>query len=118
MKRTSKIIALCLVLSMMLAFFVSCSPSVEDVVGTYTGEYTFKGNTYTVVITLSDDGKYVKSKTKNNQGAPSMETGEYEIDGRKVNLYDSSSSTYHGVCMTYEYKNNVLENNDHEFVKN
>lgn len=116
MNRINKIIALCLILSMMLTFFVACSPSIEDVVGTYTGEYDFNDNTYTVVITLLDDGKYVKTKAKNNDNL-STETGDYEIDGRKINLYDSKSLTYHGTCTVYEYKNNSLENNGHEFVK-
>jgi hypothetical protein len=101
----------------MLTFLVACSPSVEDVVGTYTGEYVFNGDTYKVVITLSDDGRYVKEKTRNN-GNSTTEKGAFEINEDKVLLHKEKLNTASEDTYTvYNYRNNVLENNGHEFVK-
>ena len=117
MKKARTVISLCLVLSMMLTFLVACSPSVEDVVGTYTGEYVFNGDTYKVVITLSDDGRYVKEKTRNN-GNSTTEKGAFEINEDKVLLHKEKLNTASEDTYTvYNYRNNVLENNGHEFVK-
>ena len=117
MKSKSKIIALCLAVSMMMTFFVACSPTMEDVVGTYTGEYVFNGDTYSVVITLSEDGRYVKEKTR-NKGDSTIEKGAFEIEEDKVLLHQDKMNTASGdTYTTYNYQKNILENNGHEFVK-
>ncbi len=116
MKRVVKMTSLCLIISVMITLFTACSPSMKDVIGTYSGTYTHNENDYTIVITLTEDGKYVKTKAKND-GNPTTETGNFEIDGKSVLLYDSDSITPQGSYTRYQYKNNILENNNHEFVK-
>lgn len=116
MKKVNRSISICLIISMMLAIFVACTPSKEDVIGTYVGIYEYNGDNYTVEIVLSEDGKYTKSKAKNN-GIPFTEKGEFEIDGKKVLLYKFNDKGTKDTYTEYIYKKNTLKNNKHKFVK-
>lgn len=116
MKNVVKRISLCLVLVMMMGILASCGLSKEDAVGTWTGTYTYNGNTFTVAIILNEDGTYAKATMKNGS-LSSTETGDYEIKGNKVILYDDSAVVHHGVSTEYKYKNDQLVNNDHYYSK-
>lgn len=107
-------ILLCIIFTLFT--FAACKPSKEDVVGTYVGSYTYSGTLYTVAIILEEDGTYAKATVKNGV-LSSSETGDYEIKGREIRLYDDDSVVYHGSYTAYKYKKDVLKNNGHKFVK-
>ena len=117
MKKMKKILSLCLVAVMLCTMLTACGgPSKEDVIGTWSGSYIYNGNEFSQAFVLNPDGTYAKATTKNGE-LSSTETGDYEIDGSDVVLYDSSSLTYHGDAIRYEYKDGVLINADHKFMK-
>lgn len=116
MKHHVKTIAVCMALTFIVFALASCTVSKDAVVGLYSGEYTYNGNEFSYVIALSDDGTYARTSTKNGEFYEAK-TGEYEIDGRDVLLYDSDSAVHHGSYIRYKYKNDSLENNGHVFKK-
>ena len=65
MKAFLKILALCVVLSMVATLFSACAPTEEEVAGFYTGSYTYQGNEFYVEIELAEDGTYSKTVEKN-----------------------------------------------------
>ena len=115
MKTLFKSIAICLVAVFVLGAFTACSPKPEDVAGTYVGTYVYNGNTFTKTITLGV-AEYGEITYKNGEFS-SEESGIYEIKGNKLLLYDSSSIVDRGAWSEYKYKNGVLENAGHKFVK-
>ena len=94
MKIMKSFVAVALLLALCLSL-VACSVSKEDVVGTWTGSWTYNGNSYVEAIVLS-------------------ENGTYEISGRRVELHPNGEK---GHTTPYEYKGGKLVNNDHEFTK-
>lgn len=114
MKKAIKIISVCLVLILLVTTLLACSPSVEEVTGTYSGSYTYNGNKFYVVIMLYNDGTYARATAKNGNLSTS-EAGDYEIKGSKIRLYDSN--TAHGSWIDYNYSSGVLETNGHKFTK-
>ena len=117
MKRIVKVTALLMVSLFMLLTLTACfGVSKDEVVGTYSGSYVHNGNEYSVGIVLGEDGTYAEVVIKNGE-LSSSETGDFEIKGNKVLLYDSESSTYHGICTKYKFKKDTLINNGHEFTK-
>ena len=117
MKKIAKIIALVLVITTVLALFTGCGgPSPQELAGTYVGSYEYNGNLISVAVVINEEGQYASATVKNGQ-VSSSETGDYEVKGNKVKLYDSSAATYHGICTVYKYKNGTLENNGHKLVK-
>ena len=96
-----------------MTILVSCGPSMSEVAGTYSGNYTYNGNTFSVAITLKEEGVYTKVTLKNGYNS-SMEAGSFEIDGDEVILHASGSS---GSSTRYTYSNGTLENNGHTFSK-
>lgn len=117
MNKIIRKISLCVVFALVVAVLAGCGLSEEDAVGTWSGTYTYNGNEFSVAFTLYNDGTYDKVIFKNGS-LSSTETGDYEVKGNQVILYDSSSLTYHGTSTRYNYKNGMLENNDHYFMKN
>ena len=117
MKKLTKIISLCVMVALLVSTLAACGLSEAEAVGTWSGTYTYNGNDFSVAIVLESDGSYAKVTMKNGM-LSSSETGDYEIKGNKVTLYDSDSIVYHGKSITYKYKNGALVNNDHYFYKN
>lgn len=117
MKNITKILCLCLAVALLAAALTACGLSEDEAVGTWTGTYTYNGNSFSVAIVLEADGSYAKA-TKKNGSLSSTETGDYEVKGGKVILYDSDSVVYHGESTVYKYKSGALVNNDHYFYKN
>lgn len=116
MKTMTRSISLCLVVALLAVMLVACGVSEEDMVGTWSGAYVYEGNNFGVGMVFNSDGTYAKVVLKNGQMS-SSESGEYEVKGNKVILYDSDSLTYHGSFTEYKYKNGTLENNGHYFTK-
>ena len=116
MKKIIKITSICLILTLALSFLVGCSVDKQEVVGTYVGSYEYNGNIFTKTIGLDNDGTYTELTLKNGEYS-SLESGDYEIKGSKIRLYDSDSATYHGSWTEYKYKNGTIENNDHVYTK-
>ena len=116
MKKTIRAVSVCLVVVMIISTLVACSPSVEEVVGTYSGSYTYNGNRFNVVIMLYDDGTYVKAIGKNGS-VSSVESGDYEIRGNEIRLYDSDTVVEHGSWTDYKYSKDTLENNGNKLTK-
>ncbi len=111
-----KAISLALVMAMALLALCACGLEASDVVGTWKDSYTYDGNQISVVLVLQDDGYYGKITSKNGS-VSKVESGEYEIDGRTVILYDSSAATYHGAYTEYKYKGGHLVNGSAELEK-
>lgn len=107
-KAISLILALVLCLSLC-----ACSPSKEDLVGTWSGSWTYKDNQFEETIVLKDDGTYKSAMYKNGKHHES-ESGTYEINGRTVELHPNGDE---GCTTPYKYKGGKLVNNDHEFFK-
>ena len=115
MKTLFKSIAICLVAVFILGVFSACAPSPQEVAGTYTGTYEYNGNIISVTMTLGVS-EYSKITLKNGS-ISAQESGDYEIKGNKIILYDASSIVYHGMSTPYKYKDGVMENNGHKFYK-
>ena len=116
MKKTIRTIALVLALTMLTVTLAACGVTMDEAEGTYVGSYVYDGNDFTVAIVLTDDGTYAKVTMKNGEMS-GAESGDYEIKGTKVRLYDDSAITYHGKCTEYKYKKGTLTNNGHTFSK-
>ncbi|MBR5239585.1 MAG: hypothetical protein IKW04_03280 [Clostridia bacterium] len=114
--KVTRVTTALLAVVLLICTLTACSPSMKEVAGTYTGSYRFNGDYISVCIILSEDGTYVKA-TSRGSGGTSTETGDFEIKGKQVILYDSDSPTYHGMSSTYNYQKGVLENNGHQFTK-
>jgi len=112
MKIMKSLVAVALLLALCLSL-VACSVSKEDVVGTWTGSWTYNGNSYVEAIVLSENGTYASAMYKNGSYYKT-ETGTYEISGRRVELHPNGEK---GHTTPYEYKGGKLVNNDHEFTK-
>lgn len=111
MKNTIKIVSAFLVVITLLAVLASCAPSMEDVVGTYSGHYTVNGKTLYVVIMLFEDGTYAEAYASYG-GKNSTENGDFVIKGNKIELHHSD-----GTITPYKYSKGTLENNGHKFTK-
>ncbi|MBQ7309535.1 MAG: hypothetical protein IJW87_05090 [Clostridia bacterium] len=112
MKKSVKLVSLCLVVTFMFVLLTACVPTMDEVAGEYSGMYGYDGNTYSVGIVLGADGFYA-SATYKNGSLNSSKSGKYEIEGNKVKLYDSST----GAWTVYQYSDGTLTNNGHKFTK-
>ncbi len=110
-KKAPILIILGVVVFLITFIAVSCLEK-NDVVGVWTGSYTYNGNSYTVSISLKENGDYAKLMYKNGYYY-SFETGDYEVSGNSIRLYDSSALTYHGVSTKYSYFFGRIQNNGH-----
>ena len=100
------------VLVFIIAFVsISCLEQ-DDVEGTYSGSYTYKGNSYTIGLVLGEDGKYAEVTYKNGRYYK-METGYYDVEGGTVNCHPSDSIG----TTPYQYVFGQLENNNHYFSR-
>ena len=100
------------VLVFIIAFIsVSCLEQ-DDVEGTYSGSYTYNGNSYSVGLVLGEDGKFAKATYKNGRYYK-METGYYEVKGGRVECHPTSSIG----TTPYQYVFGKLENNGHYLTK-
>ena len=116
MKTSVKIVASVLVLSLFALFIASCGISDKDIIGTWTGEYEYNGNTFNVAIVFESSGKYARVTYKNG-AISSTESGEYEIHGSEVIMYDSSALVYHGVSSSLKYKSGKLASSTYTLTK-
>lgn len=107
-----KAVSLILALVMCLSL-IACSASKEDLVGTWSGSWTYNGNQFERTFVLKNDGTYTSVMYKNGQYYET-ESGTYEISGRTVDLHPNGDE---GQSTPYKYKGGKLVNNDHEFVK-
>ena len=113
MKKTLCILAAIL----MVISLVSCnSVSKEDLVGTWSGAWTYNGNVIAEGITFYSDGNYDMVMLKNDS-VYKVQNGDYEIKGDKVLVYNGDSIVHHGEWMEYTYKDGKLENNGHYLEK-
>ena len=105
--------ALSLVLLLVLCLtLTSCKVSKEDLVGTWTGLWTYEGNSYVRTFVLEDDDTYSAILYKNGD-LYEIESGVYEIDGKTVSLYETGEQGH----TNYDYKGGKLVNNGHKFIK-
>lgn len=111
MKKMRMIVAFALVLSMCLCL-TACGVSKDDVVGTWTGTWTYNGNSFAKAFVLSETGTYASTTLKNG-AQHKVEMGTYEINGNKVELHPENEMG----TTVYKFKNGTLINNDHVFVK-
>lgn len=111
MKKCKALVAIILVFA-LCACLGACGIKQEEAIGTWLGTYEYNGDTFSIGFKLESDGSYRKITYKNGE-LYKAEDGSWEIEGGKVALRSSSSAgtTY------YEYKNEKLVNNDHEFTK-
>ena len=101
-------------LACVLCFVLcACGISKEEAVGTWSGTYTYDGNSFAVAFVLSEEGEYGKAVYKNGS-LSSSESGTWEIDGGDVVLHEDGNV---GVSTVYEFNGEALVNNDHEFYK-
>lgn len=115
MKKTIRILALFVTIVLLVGALTACSISEVDLIGTWSCSYHHNGELIVASIVFNGDGTYGKAIVK--EDSISSESGDYEIKGNKVILYDSSASTYHGIRTEYKYKDGGLVNNDHIFTK-
>lgn len=108
MKKTLSVILL-VVLCLSLA---SCAVTKKDLVGTWTGSWTYEGNAIERTIVLEDDGTY-RSTIYQNGSFAKAESGVYEIDGNSISLHETGEMGY----SVFDYKGGKLVNGDHKFVK-
>ncbi len=108
MRQSLRIVSLCLLATMLLGILCGCNVSEDNVIGTWTGSYTFNGNSYTVCTIIDASGAYSKVTVKNGLSYTS-ETGDWEIKGSKIYLYDDSSAVHHGEATVYTYSNGQLD---------
>lgn len=114
----NKIIALLLMLALLLSL-CACGTSEEEIRtelidNGWFCESTYDGNVFQRLIVFTDSNEYVKYTEKN--GKPdSVEYGDFEVDGKKVLLYDSSALVHHGIVTEYRYKNHTLLNGDNVY---
>ncbi len=116
MKNTVKKLAVLLATSLFITMFTACGLKKADVIGVWEDTYEYNGNTYIVMLALGEDGNYVKTSFKNGSLNDTWK-GDYEIKGKKVNVYNGDSSVYHGESMTYKYKGGKLINGSAELTK-
>jgi hypothetical protein len=112
MKKIKILVAAVLLCSMLLSL-CACSVKKEDVIGAWSATYTYQGNEYACMFTLSDDGNYHYVSFKNGV-LSTIEDGTFEINGSKVVLHRDGNE---GVSRTYKAKGEHLVNNGHEFSK-
>lgn len=107
MKKTIKVIALCMAISIILISLVSCGVKKDDLVGTWVGEWEYGGSTHSAILTIKYTGYFTYVSYKNGIIA-SYITGDFEIKGNTVRLYDDSSIVHHGESMVMHYKGGKL----------
>ena len=107
MKKTIKVISLCIAISIILISLVSCGVKKDDLLGTWTGEWTYGGSTYRAILTIKYTGYFTYVSYKNGI-IDSYITGDFELKGNTVRLYDDSSTVHHGDCMVMNYKGGKL----------
>lgn len=111
MKKMRMAVAVLLALTLCLAL-TACGVSKDDVVGTWTGTWTYNGNSFAKAFVLSENGTYASTTLKNG-AYHETQTGTYAISGNKVELHPENEAG----TTVYKYKNGTLINNDHVFVK-
>lgn len=112
---------LCLLLTIVVSVsLVACGGNKESanftLEGTYAKAHTYQGNEVVIIITLKSDGTYLKTIVKDDW-ISSSESGDYELIGDEVNLYDSDSPVYHGAATVYSFKNGNLTGPDSVYKK-
>lgn len=107
-----KMISLVLVLALCLSL-VACGISEEELAGTWTGSWTYNGNSFDRTLIFDDDGNYESIMYKNGE-LYKTESGTYEISGNNVDLHPGGDE---GQTTPYKVKGGKLVNNGHEMVK-
>ena len=107
MKKTVKIISFIMAVLFILLTISSCAASKEDIIGTWKGEWVYNGDRYSGVIVIKWNGYFTHTVYKNGI-INSYVTGDYEIDGRTIKLYDDSSIVHHGDAQIFKLKSGNL----------
>lgn len=116
MKKTLKALCLGLVVVFVLSTFTACGISKEEAVGMWECSYTYEGSSYYALFELESDGTFAKVTLKDGN-YNTYTSGDWELEGRTLKLYDSEALTYHGQWMEFKYKNGGFENGDHLYTK-
>ncbi len=113
MKTLFKGILICLAVALLACTLASCGISEKDVIGTWQGSYVYEGNSFDRTIVIDADGTYGEVCYKNGS-YKSSESGEWEISGKEVQLFENGDRSGH---TPYNYSDGKLENNGHYFTK-
>ena len=116
MKKTTKLLSLIMAISIVLIALTACSVSKDDLIGTWKGEWTYNGAKYSGTIVFKYTG-YFTLITYKNGVINSYVTGDYEIDGKTIRLYDDSSLVHHGEAQVFEYKSGKLTSGVSTYTK-
>lgn len=109
-------IVIAVVIAFLVGFIAVSGLEEDDVVGMWSGSYSYNGNSYSVAFELKENGRYSKATFKNGR-MHDFEVGDWDVKGGSVYLYDDSSVTYHGSYMKYSYFFGQLGNNSHYFSR-
>ena len=107
MKKTIQALSFIIALSFILITFSSCSVSQEDIIGTWKGEWVYNGDRYSGTIVIEWSGYFTQIVYKNGI-INSYVTGDYEIDGRTIRLFDDSCIVHHGDAQLFKLQNGKL----------
>ena len=112
-----KLTTLFLSLVMFLMTLTSCAaPTAKDLAGAYKGSYEYMGYSYTVTIVFTENYTYAKHTSKNGN-TPTMELGEYRIDGNEIICTEYPNGNFSPISTVYKYTKNTVTNNNHKFKK-
>ena len=106
-----KTISLCLSLLLIMApltLLTSCSIfegsiSKSDIVGLWKCEYVSNGYKKIDLLEIRYDGTFTRLTGTPGIWEVFRVTGDYEIDGKNIHLYDDSSPVYHGISFEMSY---------------
>ena len=116
MKKFTTRLLICLILVATVAVLAACGVDPEEVVGTYHRAWTYEGNSYEKWIVLESGGTYAVTTLKNG-ALHDTETGDWELDGSKLHLYDSTALTYHGAATVYTYSDGKIQTASSVYTK-
>ena len=105
-----------LLVAVLCLFLVGCGLSEKDVVGVWSGEYTYNGNDFAVEFELFDDGTYVKMIEKNGS-FHELEMGVYTIRHNFLSSEVVLNSRTDESTTPYTYRLGVLHNGGHDFYR-
>lgn len=110
-----KFLALTLAVALCLPL-AGCGLSEKDVVGVWSGEYTYNGNDFSIEFELFDDGTYIKTIEKNGS-FHELEMGTYTIRHNFLSSEVVLDSRTDESTTPYTYRFGVLHNGGHDFYR-
>lgn len=109
-----RLVAMLMVISVFLMSTLSgCGAKEADVVGIWTGSWTYEGNSISKTLIVTPDHEYASEITNSSTGTK-YETGIWEIQGGELKLHPNGNK---GQTTAYKYKGGKLENNGHKMTK-